>query len=160
MIAIRTILVATDFSKASGVALAYGRNLAQALSAGLHVVHVVDDLAVSTIPLVPGAADAVHAGPRQAELNARAQEQIDQAVTTDDRRSLGAKVALLMSHTPAQAVLSYARDQAMDLIIVGTRGRPEIAQLLLGSVAQQVARRAPCPVLIVREEEHDQIART
>jgi nucleotide-binding universal stress UspA family protein len=52
-------------------------------------------------------------------------------------------------------VLDYAAEKEIDLIVMGTHGRGALAHMLLGSVAEQVVRRAPCPVLTVRHPEHD-----
>jgi nucleotide-binding universal stress UspA family protein len=51
---------------------------------------------------------------------------------------------------PLRQVVAYARDEAMDLIVLGTHGRSGVAHLFLGSVAERVVRTAPCPVLTVR----------
>ena len=51
---------------------------------------------------------------------------------------------------PAAAIVKAAADRAVDLIVLGTHGRQGVAHLMLGSVAEQVVRSAPCPVLTVR----------
>lgn len=151
MIRIKEVVVATDFSEPAATALDYGRNVARALDATLHVVHVANDLAtaapVSEIPM-----DLTKV---QAQLEAEAGSSLDALLTDDDRRSLKLKKVLLTSSTPARAILTYAADIKADLIIVGTHGRGGIAELLLGSVAQKVVRSAPCPVLTVRSHERD-----
>ena len=53
--------------------------------------------------------------------------------------------------TAARAIVTYAAERGMDLIIMGTHGRSGVAHLLMGSVAEKVMRAAPCPVLTVRE---------
>ena len=52
--------------------------------------------------------------------------------------------------SPAKAIVDYARDNGINLIVMGTHGRGGFAHLLLGSVAEQVVRTAECPVLTVR----------
>ena len=64
---------------------------------------------------------------------------------------LGHETALLSGPT-APAIVEYATNRAFDLIVMGTHGRTGVAHLLLGSVAEQVVRTAPCPVLTVREQ--------
>jgi nucleotide-binding universal stress UspA family protein len=51
-------------------------------------------------------------------------------------------------------ILRYARDQSIDLIVMGTHGRGFVAHALIGGVAERVVRRAPCPVLTVRRPQH------
>ena len=52
-------------------------------------------------------------------------------------------------------IVRYGKEQNIDLMVLGTHGRGAIAHMLLGSVAEKVVRKAPCPVLVVRDEEHD-----
>ena len=56
---------------------------------------------------------------------------------------------------PAHAITEYAKEAAVDLIVLGTHGRGAVAHLLMGSVAERVVRTAPCPVLTVRHPEHE-----
>ena len=132
------ILVATDFSAPSDAALAHARRLAERTGAGLHVLHVVDNLFMR----------AVLGDPRDYETAALRQMQ--------DRvpAGAGATPAILTverSDEPADEITSYARTHGIDLIVMGTHGRGRMAHLLLGSVAEKVARTAPCPVLTMRE---------
>jgi nucleotide-binding universal stress UspA family protein len=57
----------------------------------------------------------------------------------------------VMFGSPARAIVDYARDYAIDLIVMGTHGRSGFAHLLLGSVTERVVRTAECPVLTVRD---------
>jgi nucleotide-binding universal stress UspA family protein len=54
-----------------------------------------------------------------------------------------------------QEIIGAATDGNVDLIIIGTHGRSGLAHVFLGSTAERVTRHAPCPVLVVREQEHD-----
>ena len=56
---------------------------------------------------------------------------------------------------PYAEILRYASDNRIDLIVMGTRGRGAVPHLLLGSVAERMVRRAPCPVLTVRQNESE-----
>lgn len=57
--------------------------------------------------------------------------------------------------TPFEEIVRFARDKDIDLIVMGTHGHTGLAHLFLGSVAEKVVRRAPCPVLTVRHPEHE-----
>ena len=154
MIAIKEIVVATDFGEPAGVALTYGRNFARSFSAGLHVVHVVNDLATSApISEIPMDLTKI-----QSQLDAEAKASLDAAITDDDLRTLKVTKTLLTSSTPARAILDYAAEVHADIIIVGTHGRGGLAEFFLGSVAQKVVRSAPCPVLTVRTHEREFVA--
>ena len=54
-----------------------------------------------------------------------------------------------------ECILDYAKRQEADVIIMGSHGRRGLKRMILGSVAEHVIRRAPCPVLVVKENEHE-----
>ena len=152
MIALKHILVATDFSEASDAALLYGRQLARTHGATLHLLHIVGSVAsemASPIGIGP------NSGQMQMELEAEAQQRLDTLVADDARRGLTARATALSSGSIAPAILAYADAEQIDLIIVGTHGRTGFAHFFMGSVAQHVVRRAPCPVLTVRHPERE-----
>jgi nucleotide-binding universal stress UspA family protein len=130
------ILVPTDFSRASDAALAHGRMLAGSAGATVHLLHIVDNAFLA----------AVLADPRDYE--SAAYEKLQQRLPDE---SLGGILAVERSEAPADTITRYARAHNIDLIVMGTHGRGRVAHLLLGSVAEKVARTAPCPVLTMRE---------
>ena len=139
MLPIRTILHPTDFSDRSENALHFAAALARDYGARLVVVHVMPR------PIVAFGEGVVPPDP--ADTLAEAQEQLDRLVVPGgvppaDRR-------LMESDDAAGTILHAARDLPADLIVLGTHGRSGVARVLLGSVAEQVVRRAPCPVLTV-----------
>ena len=153
MIVLKNILVATDFSEPSAVALAYGRDLARSYRATLHVLHVVEDVMVRY-----GTEFGVVSPDLQKELEVGARHQLDALITQDDRNSLSVVPAVQTSLTAASGITGYAADKAIDLIVVGTHGRNAVQQFLMGSAAERVVRTAPCPVLTVRAHEREFIA--
>ena len=149
MIAIKNILVATDFSEASNAALAYGRTLASHFGAALQVVHVVENIVLRNVT----ADGFVGVLPEvQLEVEAEARKQLDEALSGGEPQGSG---LVLTSNVLADAIVSHAATAGVDLIIVGTHGRTGVSRLLLGSVAERVVRAAPCPVLTVRHPEHE-----
>ena len=147
MIGLREILVAVDFGDPSRAALTYARSVAHVFSARIHLVHVVDDLGSHpTPPTMP----AVDLGRLQVELEKDAHQQLDKLVD-DELRKGPIAVVVLTSSRPASALLAYARDMHIDLIVAGTHGRSGFADLFMGSVAQQIVRSAGCPVLTLRQ---------
>jgi nucleotide-binding universal stress UspA family protein len=153
MINLKSIMVATDFSEPSAVALAYGRDIARSYGAALHLLHVVEDVMLRYSPEVGMTSPVL-----QENLESRARRELDAQVTEDDRRTLKIVPIVLTSPTVPGGIVEYAKDQKIDLVIVGTHGRSGVKQLLMGSVAERVVRTAPCPVLTVRERERDFIA--
>jgi nucleotide-binding universal stress UspA family protein len=150
MIALNRILVATDFSEASGAALRYGRALAETFGASLHVLHVIEDRFIpgpSTegyLPM-PGYFE---------EMERQAHEQLSKLLSASERDKLHAQVETKHG-SPFVEIVRYAKAHDIDLIVIGTHGRGPIAHMLMGSVAEKVVRKAPCPVLTVQHPEHE-----
>jgi nucleotide-binding universal stress UspA family protein len=147
VIVLKNVLIATDFGEPSQAAMAYACDVAKAFSARLHLVHVVDDLAARGTPLPVLAQDLSRL---QAEREDDARKKLN-AMLDADLRANGATTVVLTSDRPASAILTYARDTEIDLIVAGTHGRSGFADLFMGSVAQQIVRTAQCPVLTLRQ---------
>lgn len=152
MIAIEKVLVATDFSEPSDAALAYGRALAHNFAAQLVLLHVVEHTLTGAV-----AADGfVFTDPDlQRTVEAAGQRRVEDLVTVEDRILLRAQAVIVTSNVPANAIVEFAKDSGINLIVLGTHGRGVMAHLLLGSVAERVVRIAPCPVLTVRHPERE-----
>ncbi len=153
MIAPARILVPTDFGPTSGLALRYGRELARNFGSSLHVLHAISDLVtLNTLP--PTYVTDIAGLQREREVAAR--HRLDTELASGPG-STGIKTTtvIVMSATPAAAIVSYADEHRIDLIVMGTHGRGAVAHLLLGSVAEKVVRSAHCPVLTVRQPERD-----
>jgi universal stress protein A len=151
MIALKNILVPTDFAEPSQRALEYGRHFARQFGARLHVLHTVENV------LIPGGAEVPVAAVQQVEqgLESVATRQMEATVTADDRTTLAAVTVVRGARAAALDIVEYARDNQIDLIVMGTHGRGALQHLLMGSVAERVVRSAPCPVLTVHAVERD-----
>ena len=152
MIAIKNILVATDFGPASDTALRYGRALAERFGARLHVLHVTE-----SVYLAAASAYGYSSIPPfvQEEIEASAAKQTDQLLTDEERLTQQGIAATMTGSSPATAIVEYARRHDIDLAVLGTHGRGALSHLLMGSVAERVVRMAPCPVLTVRDPQHE-----
>ncbi len=145
------ILMPTDFSDPSDVALTYATALAGAFGASVHLLHVVD----ASIEQELAARQAFVADADLSEAaRTRAGEELAQLLTRPDRERLRVTCATVTG-TPPAAIVDYARREGIDLIVMGTHGRGGVARLLIGSVAENVVRMAPCPVLTVPLRGHD-----
>jgi nucleotide-binding universal stress UspA family protein len=152
MIAIKNLLVATDFGPASETALRYGRALAAQFGARLHLFHATEN-----IHLAASSAYGYTSLPFQVqqEIESAARKQTEALLTEADRQGLGAIAVTVTSNSPAVAIVQYARNNHIDLVLLGTHGRGALSHLFMGSVAERVVRTAPCPVLTVRDPQHD-----
>jgi universal stress protein A len=150
MILLSSVLVASDFGDTSEVALTYGCNLARAFGAKLHVLHVADRLTAQGVAeFYPAGLDDL-----QDDVEESAQKRLERLIAGSDAARLGAKPVVRTSAAVANAIVDYAKEADVDIIVVGTHGRGPVAHLFVGSVAERVVRTAPCPVLVVRPNEH------
>jgi nucleotide-binding universal stress UspA family protein len=154
MMALKNVLVATDFGEASDRALEYGRELARTFGAGLHVLHVVENVVLRYAT----EAGYINFPDIQVQVEEAARLRLNKLVTADDRATLRVIPALRTSNRPAAEIVNYAGAEHIDLVVMGTHGRGAVAHLLMGSVAERVVRTAPCPVLTVHAAEHDFLA--
>lgn len=150
MIDLKRILVATDFSPHSQVALHYAAAFSKAFSAEVTLCHVLENLdLISQLPPVSEG----YFPPDLPEIREKhARVQCEQVLAAE---GLSAARVLLVHGRPAAAIIQAAKDENADLILVGTHGRGAVAHLLLGSVAERIVRMSPCPVLTVRSGEHE-----
>jgi nucleotide-binding universal stress UspA family protein len=153
MVTLKRVLVATDFGEASASALRYGRAIATAFGATLHVLHVTEDLALSAFSGVEGY--AMLPPEIQEDIDRAERQQTEELLTENDRRWLHAEAVTLTSEQTAATIVEYARANTIDLIVLGTHGRGALARLMMGSVAERVVRTAPCPVLTVHSLQHE-----
>jgi nucleotide-binding universal stress UspA family protein len=141
MFPIRQVLVPTDFSEQAEAAFQLACPLARDHGARVILLHVYPR------PLCHGEVVARRQADRYEDDLWRMLDQIAPA---------GATVAVerrLVEGDAAEEVLRVAREEGCDLIVMGTPGRTGLARLMLGSVAEQVLRRATCPVLTVRSPD-------
>jgi nucleotide-binding universal stress UspA family protein len=138
---IRTILCATDFSSNSEAALELACSLGRAYSARLLILHVCQPplATLAGTQMVPPLPEEYGLKDAHEKLNAL---QVPPAVIPVERRALVGN--------PAEEIVRVATETPCELIVAGTHGRSGIGRLLMGSVAEAVLRKAPCPVLTVK----------
>jgi nucleotide-binding universal stress UspA family protein len=152
MVALKNVLVATDFGDASDVALQYGRELARTFGATLHVLHVVADYA-GNFGAWPGYIP--YPGHLQLDIQGAAKRRLQTLISDEDRLTLRARPMVVVAMGVAHAIVNYAEEIRADIIVVGTHGRGPVAHFMIGSVAERVVRTASCPVLTVRHPERE-----
>ena len=145
---IKRILVPTDFSAPSDAALDFAKTIAATFGASLHLLHVFED------PYVTGAFTDAYA-PLPPSTRAALLDDASKRLAhrlPDDERTRYAATTEIVTGASATAIVEYAQDHEIDLIVMGTHGRTGMAHLLIGSVAERVVRTSPCPVLTVHQD--------
>jgi nucleotide-binding universal stress UspA family protein len=148
-IAIKRILAPTDFSPASKKALKYALRFARDYGSELTVLHVVEPAASPTFEESP-AAPAFS----KAEM-ADAEESLSTLVKSFRGAGVPGLKSTIRTGVAAHEIVEKAKELDADLIVIATRGYEGWKHLVIGSTAARVARAASCPVLVVREKEHD-----
>lgn len=142
MISLRDILLPVDFSEPSLRATEYGLEIARRFGATLHLLHVIED-PVIYLPMFES-----YPVPTSQQFETYAQDRLENWILPEDADQCSIET-LWVHGRPASKIVEYATDCRSDLIILGTHGRGSAVHLLLGSVAEKVVRKAPCPVLTV-----------
>jgi len=153
MVTINRILCAIDFSEHSRRALDHAVAIARWYEASVTVVYVFSPAPVAAV------------GPGMTAFQPIVLTDIDYERLRTDVQSFAAVegapgVAIetvLREGFPATEIVAAARDLQADLIVLGTHGRSGVERLFLGSVAERVLRRAPCPVLTVPAAQPDAV---
>jgi nucleotide-binding universal stress UspA family protein len=141
---ISKILHPTDFSMASQTALALASSLACANNATLIIAHIFSPTAnvvAASPPVAISVANAVEE-----------KERLKRIIPSDPQVKF---VHRLLEGSPAQSIVEFAESDSIDLIVMGTHGQTGLTRLLMGSVAEAVVRKAPCPVLTIKESSRE-----
>ena len=144
---IKRILVPTDFSHPSDLAVEYAIDLARRFGASIHLLHVLED--VNFTAVYP---DGFYAElpTLRAQLMSQAQTRISETAGRCAAASLTVTTQVTDGR-PARVIVDIAALRGTELIVMGTHGRGGVAHMVMGSVAERVVRTAPCPVFTVRD---------
>lgn len=138
----KTVLCPTDFSDASYHALEYGLRFAQNADGLLIIAHVIH---VPAGDLLTGESFTLNFKEAQEHVDERLHEVHASRLQSYPKCDLVPVIG-----DPAEEITALAKSRAADLIIMSTHGRSGLSHLVMGSVAEQILRHAPCPVFIVR----------
>ena len=157
MISLQRILFPTDFSLGAAEAQQYACELSHRFQSELHLIYVLEDPLVAAPDFVMGMAlpPAIKDAPAKAH---REEEQdllqrLEELISSAEPKPIRT-VRTVRFGSPFVEIIRYAKTHNIDLIVMGTHGRGPIAHMLMGSVAERVVRKAPCPVLTVRHAAH------
>lgn len=148
-IRIQRILLPTDFSKYAATATKYACELAAKFDAELHLLHTIEILPAYMPELATGLDFSATVNALKADA--------DKSLTNllDPQWAAGRKVIhAVIEGSPKVEIFRYAKQHSIDLIVLATHGRTGLVHVIMGSVAENVVRNAPCPVLTVRSEGH------
>lgn len=151
MIKLTKILYPTDFSDLSLAALTYAREFGRQFNAQLHCLHVLDEAYQYWLALGP---DGAPIGPDVEEMAETAQRRMTE-FANQHLADLPNCVTKIVNGRPFVQIIQYARQEDIELIVIATHGRSGLRHVLMGSVAEKVVRKAPCPVLTCRSAEHE-----
>lgn len=148
MITLRRILHPTDMSVTSERALEYAISLAQQHSSTLYLFHVIVNEVVAPVYADPLGAIMPMLKPPARDAESGVLETLQALVPSGVRNMIPVEF-LTRRGRPIMEVLRCAEEIAADIIVCGTHGYTGLKRIVLGSVAEELARRSPCPVLVV-----------
>jgi nucleotide-binding universal stress UspA family protein len=132
------ILVPTDGSESAEAAMEHAIGLAETFDAEIHLLHVVDTRHYDTS--IESAVEP---------LERRGERYLDRLLEMAEGTAVPAITADVEVGRPARAILAYAEENQVDLVVMGTRGESGLARRLLGSVTEYVVTHADVPVHVV-----------
>ena len=154
MIRMKNILVPTDFSEFSRLALDYAITIAQTFKASIILIHVTPEKELDSIRqispyLEPGRIEELLKG-RESEDR----KQLNEFIPPEKKEGIETE-AIHRVGTPFLEIIKVAKEKEVDLIVMATHGRSGLSHILFGSVAEKVVRKSTCPVLSIRPPEHE-----
>jgi len=154
MLEIKLILCPVDFSEFSVRAYDHALSLAEHYRAKLVAMHIVE---LARYPFADYVASTGDYGDFCRALCEGGKEQLRQFVKNHARKEIQPELVVHEGAAP-DCILSLAKEERVDLIVMGTHGRRGYDRLVLGSVTNRVMRRTPCPVVAVCKPPHESIA--
>ncbi len=147
MVKLQKILCPLDFSENSLEALKYAAHTALREDATLYLIHIVDSRVYDYggpiyEPVIPA---------MKSKIDPASKDRLRDKLLEKVPKEIQDRVELVISFgVPFVEIIRAARDYDVDLIVMGTQGRTGVSHMLIGSVAERVVRKAPCPVLTVK----------
>jgi nucleotide-binding universal stress UspA family protein len=142
---IRNILAPIDFSDYSKNALKYATQFAKEFNSALHLIYVVEPM----IYPADFSMGQIAIPSTDIDLHSRAEEELNNLAKTIDP---SLKVStIIRTGKPFVEIIEEAKEKDIDLIIIASHGHTGVEHLLFGSTAEKIVRKAPCPVLTLRE---------
>ena len=138
------ILYPTDFSDVAGKALAYIRKLREAGCRDVVILHVIDEREIQGI-----VAWSSISGNWPVDIDSELKKREKHHLTELEKEGCQVKAIVKEGH-PSQEILKVAAEEKVDAIVIGSHGKSNIQEMLLGSVSEDVIRKSAKPVLVVK----------
>jgi universal stress protein A len=145
---LKRILAPVDFSECSRKALQYAAPFCAQFQASLVLLHVVE------VPYVASEVPVVQLDQWQTQMNENAIHRLTALKQEANLRGLKVENVIRIGN-PYREIVAAAKEMPADLIILSTHGHTGFSRMFMGSTAERVVRHASCPVLVVRENEHE-----
>jgi len=150
MIKFKRILFPTDFSPSAQHALDYAISLALEYESTIILAHVIEDISFNssfTLSSFPTSLEYHHG------MQERAKEELARVLSPQLKRQINVEEAVVRGR-PFVEIIRVAKEKGADLIVMATHSQTGIRHSHLGSTAERVVRKAPCPVMVIRHPEY------
>ncbi len=147
MIDIKRVLAPTDFSAHSDQAVRFACGLAERFDAELHLINILSEI-------IPAGPDPLLMPVMPPQFYQENEDRANQTLRSLIQPSWGKPARVVTAvrwGSPVEAIVDYAQEQQIDMIVIATHGRTGLSHVLLGSVAERIVREANCPVLTIRD---------
>jgi nucleotide-binding universal stress UspA family protein len=148
MISLKKILCPIDHSDCSKEALKYAVSFAMKDEAKLYLLHIID------IRTFNEGLEAMSMQIPDEETLELLRIKLLDCIPEEMRDDMNVE-AVVVQGVPFAEIISTAREKDIDMIVIGSHGRTGLKHMMLGSVSEKVVRKAPCPVLTVRQTDHE-----
>ena len=147
---IKRILIAIDKSGYKEKIIAYAISLSKSLGASVTAIHVLDKASLGVIRNMIGYYRGGRAEEYEKAVKKQAEEFLNESKALLEKEGVNTTIAVVIKSSAAEGIIDYAKDNEVDLILVGTKGITGGARFLMGGVANSVIGHAHCPVLAIR----------
>jgi len=148
---IKAILIAVDKSGYKEKIISYAITLAKSLGAEIIAIHVIDKSSLGAAGDLLGYYRGGNIGVYEMEMRKKGEILLAEVEATVRKNgNINVTGAVLVDSSVANAIINYAENKKVDLILIGARGMAGIEKFILGGVASKVISHAQCPVLAIR----------
>lgn len=147
---ITRMLIAIDKSGYKDRIASYALSLAKLTGAEIRAIHVIDKSSLGVVGEMLGYYRGGKVEAYVEVLKKQSEKLLDEIRTAGEDQGVTVKAEVIVGSSAAESIIDYAKDNGIDLIVIGTKGMSGVQKFLLGSVANNVIVNAHCPVLAIR----------